>query len=328
MTPQEVTARGWGAVDVVFVTGDAYVDHPSFGMAVIGRTLEAHGFRVGIIAQPDWTSVHDFMRLGRPNLFFGVTAGNMDSMVNHYTSNRRRRSGDAYSPGGVRGRRPDRATLAYCQRAREAYRGVPIVAGGIETSLRRLAHYDYWSDKVRRSILLDAKADLLVYGMGERGLLEILERLKAGEPVREIRDVRGTAYRIGASETAPEEDTITLQPYEQVASDGRAFAEMTRIAHLETNPHNAKRLVQYHGREAVVVNADPAGLRPRANSSRRTATQGRRTGAPKTAGVAPGRSPLVIPRGLPSRDHLFGRFSISSSTTPGSASVEVSPSAP
>ncbi len=171
MTPAEVAARGWDAVDVVFVTGDAYVDHPSFAMALLGRVLEAEGFRVAILSQPDWHSCDAWRTFGRPRLCFAISAGNMDSMLNHYTANRKVRNDDAYSPGGEIGRRPDRATLAYCQRAREAYKGVPIIAGGVEASLRRLAHYDYWSDKVRRSILLDAKPDLLVFGMGERPLV-------------------------------------------------------------------------------------------------------------------------------------------------------------
>ena len=200
MTPAEVAARGWDAVDVVFVTGDAYVDHPSFAMALLGRVLEAEGFRVAILSQPDWHSCDAWRTFGRPRLCFAVSAGNMDSMLNHYTANRKVRNDDAYSPGGEIGRRPDRATLAYCQRAREAYKGVPIIAGGVEASLRRLAHYDYWSDKVRRSILLDAKPDLLVFGMGERPLVEIVKRLAAGQSVRELRDIRGVAYRLGASE--------------------------------------------------------------------------------------------------------------------------------
>jgi uncharacterized radical SAM protein YgiQ len=200
MTPAEVAERGWDAVDVVFVTGDAYVDHPSFAMALLGRVLEAQNFRVAILSQPDWHSCDAWRTFGRPRLCFAVSAGNMDSMLNHYTANRKVRNDDAYSPDGQIGRRPDRATLAYCQRAREAYQGVPVVAGGVEASLRRLAHYDFWSDKVRRSILLDAKADLLVYGMGERPLIEIVRRLAAGEAIRQLRDIRGTAYRLGASE--------------------------------------------------------------------------------------------------------------------------------
>jgi uncharacterized radical SAM protein YgiQ len=191
---QEMDDLGWDSCDMVLVTGDAYVDHPSFGMAVIGRVLEAQGFRVGIIAQPDWTSVDDFLSLGRPNLLFGVTAGNMDSMVNRYTSDRKRRSDDAYTPGGQGGRRPDRSVLVYSQRCREVFPDVPLVIGGIEASLRRIAHYDYWSDKVRRSVLVDAKADLLVYGNGERQIVEIAHRLAAGEPVSELTDIRGTAF--------------------------------------------------------------------------------------------------------------------------------------
>ena len=201
MTPDEVAARGWDAVDVVFVTGDAYVDHPSFAMALLGRVLEAEGFRVAILSQPDWHSCDAWRTFGRPRVCFAISAGNMDSMLNHYTANRKVRNDDAYSPDGQIGRRPDRATLAYCQRAREAYKGVPVIAGGVEASLRRLAHYDYWSDKVRRSIVMDAKPDLLVFGMGERPLVEIVRRLAAGESVRQLRDIRGVAYRLGASES-------------------------------------------------------------------------------------------------------------------------------
>jgi len=186
---------GWDCCDIVLVTGDAYVDHPSFGMALIGRLLEAQGFRVGIIAQPDWQNTDDFCELGKPNLFFGVTGGNMDSMVNRYTADRRLRSDDAYTPGGEAGKRPDRSVLVYSQRCREAYKGVPIILGGIEASLRRIAHYDYWSDKVRRSVLLDAKGDLLVFGNGERQVVEIAHRLAAGERVDELIDIRGTAFR-------------------------------------------------------------------------------------------------------------------------------------
>ncbi|MGH7135552.1 MAG: YgiQ family radical SAM protein, partial [Pirellulales bacterium] len=254
MTREEMQARGWDAVDVVFVTGDAYVDHPSFAMALLGRLLEAEGFRVAILSQPDWRSCEAWRTFGKPRLFFAVSAGNMDSMINHYTANRKVRNDDAYSPGGQIGRRPDRATLAYCQRAREAYKGVPVIAGGVEASLRRLAHYDYWSDKVRRSIILDCKADLVVFGMGERPIVEIAHRLSRGQTVRELRDLRGVVYRLGASETPPAENTITLPSFERASTDKRAFVELTRVAHHETNPHNAKRLVQYHDREAVVAN--------------------------------------------------------------------------
>ncbi|HEY1068122.1 MAG TPA: YgiQ family radical SAM protein, partial [Pirellulales bacterium] len=191
---------------------------------------------------------------GRPRLFFGVSAGNMDSMINHYTANKKVRNDDAYSPDGQIGLRPDRATLSYCQRAREAFKGVPIIAGGVEASLRRIAHYDYWSDTVRRSIIFDAKADLIGFGMGERAIIEAARRLQAGEPIEQLRNLRGVAYRLGASGTPPTENVVVLPSFEEVSTDKLAFAEMTRIAHLETNPGNAKTLVQAHGREWVVVN--------------------------------------------------------------------------
>ena len=253
MTAEEARQRGWDEVDVVFVTGDAYIDHPSFAMAILGRVLEAGGFRVGIVSQPDWHSCDDWKRFGRPRLFFAISAGNMDSMINHYTANRKVRNDDAYSPGGRIGLRPDRATLAYCQRAREAFKGVPVIAGGVEASLRRLAHYDYWSDKVRRSILLDCKASLLAYGMGEELILEIARRLDAGEDVRDLRDMRGVAYALGASETPPD-DALTIPSYEEVCRDKPAFAEATKMIHNETNPYNARRLVQWHDRQAIVAN--------------------------------------------------------------------------
>src|SRR6187455_363533 len=188
MTRAEMQARDWDEVDVVFVSGDAYVDHPSFANALLGRLLESYGFRVAILSQPDWRSADAWRTFGRPRLFFAVSAGNMDSMINHYTANKKVRNDDAYSPGGQIGRRPDRATLAYCQRSREAFKGVPVIAGGVEASLRRIAHYDYWSDKVRRPIIMDCKADLLVFGMGERPILEIAQRFKAGLGVRDCRD--------------------------------------------------------------------------------------------------------------------------------------------
>ena len=201
MSRAEMDALGWDSCDIIVVMGDAYVDHPSFGMAIIGRLLEAQGFRVGIIAQPDWQSAEPFRAMGRPNLFFGITAGNMDSMVNRYTSDRRIRSDDAYTPDGEGGRRPDRSVIVYSQRAREAFPDTPIVVGGIEASLRRIAHFDYWSEKVRRSILLDAKADLLVYGNAERQIVEIAHRLAGGEPIAAINDLRGTAF---TRKTVPE----------------------------------------------------------------------------------------------------------------------------
>lgn len=253
MSMDEARARGWDELDVVIVTGDAYIDHPSFAMSILGRVLEAAGFRIGIISQPNWHSCDDWRRFGRPKLFFGISAGNMDSMINHYTANRKVRNDDAYSPGGRIGLRPDRATLSYCQRAREAFKGVPVIAGGVEASLRRLAHYDYWSDKVRKSILLDSKADLVVFGMGENAIVEIAQRLQAGESVKQLRDMRGVAYALGASETAPE-DALALPSYEEVLADKFQFAEATRIIHQETNPYNARRLIQWHSNQAVVVN--------------------------------------------------------------------------
>ena len=315
MSRAEMDALGWDSCDIIIVTGDAYVDHPSFGMAVVGRTLEAQGFRVGIIAQPDWTSADAFMALGRPNLFFGVSAGNMDSMINRYTADRKRRNDDAYTPGNVGGKRPDRAVIVYSQRVREAYRDVPLIIGSIEASLRRIAHYDYWSDKVRRSILLDAQADLLLYGNAERALVDVAHRIAAGEPVQQIRDVRGTAfvckrlpaeYRVidsthidvvgpvdppinpyidtsspACAETSeaaagavqevaavrlldrPESDqpsVIRLPAYEQVRDDPALYAHASRILHKETNPYNARPLVQAHGDRDVWLNPPPIPL--------------------------------------------------------------------
>ncbi len=232
-TRAEMDALGWDACDVIVVTGDAYVDHPSFGMALIGRLLEAQGFRVGIIAQPDWHSADAFRALGKPRLYFGVTGGNMDSMVNRYTSDKKIRSDDAYTPGGVAGKRPDRAVLVYAQRCREAFKGVPVIVGGIGASLRRIAHYDYWSEKVRRSVLLDSKADLLLYGNAERALVEVTHRLNRGESIKSIRDIRGTAFAL--SEPLPGYGTIDsttldrpgpvqppVNPYQSTGADGDA----------------------------------------------------------------------------------------------------------
>jgi uncharacterized radical SAM protein YgiQ len=311
MSRAEMDALGWDSCDVIIVTGDAYVDHPSFGMAVIGRLLEAQGFRVGIIAQPDWRSAGPFLALGRPNLFFGVAAGNMDSMINHYTADRKRRNDDAYTPGNEGGRRPDRAVIVYSQRLREACPDVPLVIGGIEASLRRIAHYDYWSDKVRRSILLDSRADLLLYGNAERAIVEVAHRLAAGEPVHAIRDLRGSAFvrkriprgwrvinstsidPVGpaaapADPYAPAADdrcgerapaagdlqvlrivemdddatpaVIRLPACEQVRSDSALYAHASRILHRETNPHNARPLVQAHGDREVWLNPPPIPL--------------------------------------------------------------------
>lgn len=256
-TRPEMDARGWDAVDVVFVTGDAYVDHPSFANGILARVLEAAGYRVAVLAQPDWRSAEPWRAFGRPRLFFAISAGNMDSMINHYTANKKVRNDDAYSPGGRIGLRPDRATLPYCQRAREAFPGVPVIAGGVEASLRRLAHYDYWSDTVKRSILLDSKADLVVFGMGEQPILEIARRLASGETVKDLRDMRGVAYVLGAKEEPPT-DALVLPSFEEVKADKSRFALATKWIHQETNPLNARRLVQFHDRQAVVCN--PPGL--------------------------------------------------------------------
>ncbi|MFT5034045.1 MAG: putative radical SAM protein YgiQ, partial [Bacteroidia bacterium] len=321
MSRQEMDELGWDSCDIILVTGDAYVDHPSFGMAVVGRVLEAQGFRVGIIAQPDWQSAEPFKILGEPNLFFGVAAGNMDSMINRYTADRRLRHDDAYSPDNEGGKRPDRAVVVYSQRCREAYKNVPIVVGSIEASLRRIAHYDYWSDKVRRSILLDSRADLLVFGNAERAIVAIAHRAAAGENLREIRDLRGTAFVIKrvpdgwtvidsssvdtpgpvapltnpyivtteteACKTQQEEDSdpdaiqavkiidplsarkqgvdrkksvIRLPAYETVKSDPVQYAHAARVLHLETNPGNAKPLIQAHGDRDVWLNPPPIPL--------------------------------------------------------------------
>jgi uncharacterized radical SAM protein YgiQ len=284
-----MAALGWDACDVVLVTGDAYVDHPSFGAALVGRLLEAHGYRVGIIAQPDWRSAAAFAALGRPRLMFGITAGNMDSMVNRYTSDRRIRSDDAYSPDGRAGLRPDRSVIVYAQRCREAWNDVPIVIGGIEASLRRIAHFDYWSEKVRRSILLDAKADLLVYGNGERQIVEIARRLAAGDAPQALTDVRGTAF---ARRSGPPPEGLTeidsrevdspapglvplrlakprgdrartvlrLPDFEQVEPDAVLYAHASRVLHVESNPGNARALVQRHGDRDVWLNPPPIPL--------------------------------------------------------------------
>ena len=314
MSREEMDTLGWDQCDVILVTGDAYVDHPSFGMAIVGRVLEAQGFRVGIIAQPDWRSTGDFEALGPPALFFGITAGNMDSMVNRYTADRRVRRDDAYTPHGLGGQRPDRSVIVYAQRVREAFADTPIVIGGIEASLRRIAHFDYWQEKVRRSILLDARADLLVFGNGERQIVEIAHRLAAGEQPGEIRNVRGTAFLGTAAsggwteidsthldtpgpvdkhpdpyamevEIAAAARKSTLEPginvvrftrrvptadrsrsyirlpsYEQVRDDAVLYAHASRILHMESNPGNARALVQQHGASDVWLNPPPVPL--------------------------------------------------------------------
>lgn len=250
ITLNEARRRGWHELDVVFVTGDAYIDHPAFGVPLLARWLEAHGFRVGIIAQPDWRSKEPFMALGRPRLFFAVSAGAMDSMVAHYTPRKKLRHDDAYTPGNRHGARPNRATIIYTSRLKEAYRDVPVIIGGIEASLRRLAHYDYWEDKVRRSILLDAKADLLIYGMAELSLLELAQRVSGGETVGEIADLRGTVF---VSRTVPE-GGVTLPSFESVSSDKAAFVDAFRMAEKEQNPWCAQPLAQAHGSRNIICN--------------------------------------------------------------------------
>ena len=259
-TAAEVRARGWEQPDVIFVSGDAYLDHPSFAAALLGRVLEDAGFKVALLAQPDWRSADAWRELGPPRLFYAVSAGNMDSMINHYTANKKRRNDDAYSPGGQIELRPDRATNVYAQRCREAFSKVPVVIGGVEASLRRIAHFDYWSEKVRPSILVSSKADLLGFGMGESVITEIAHRLSAGERIEDLRDMRGVAYLLGkrGSIPDPEQETVTLPSFEEVTKDKRAFAVMTRQLHHETNPFNGKRLTQRHGDRTLVIN--PATL--------------------------------------------------------------------
>ncbi len=322
MSRAEMEQLGWDSCDIILVTGDAYIDHPSFGMALIGRLLEGQGFRVGIISQPDWNSAADFRKLGKPNLFFGVTAGNMDSMVNRYTSDRKIRSDDAYTPNAEPNKRPDRAVTVYAQRCREAFSGTPVIIGSIEASLRRIAHYDYWSDKVRRSVLPDSKADLLVFGNAERAIVEIAHRLAKGDKVGEIRDIRGTAFmappgwlpsdeweemdstevdtpgplvkhadpyamdsgqnaastaavaadgaqpvrivsrteRLAARRERRAHTVVRLPSYEQVKDDPVLYAHASRTFHLESNPGNARALVQAHGERDVWLNPPPIPL--------------------------------------------------------------------
>lgn len=269
-TREDVTRRGWSELDVIFVSGDAYIDHPAFGVPLLARWLEKHGFRVGIIAQPDWRSKDAFMTLGRPRLCFAVSAGAMDSMVAHYTPARKLRHDDAYTPGNRHGARPNRATIIYTSRLKEAYRDVPVLIGGIEASLRRFAHYDFWEDKVRRSILIDAKADLLIYGMAERTLLEVVGRLNAGERIQDVRSVRGTCRVAGKSEGAEgvfhhsdaadnveREHVLEIPSCEDVTADKALFAEAFRLASREQNPCSARTIVQRHG-DRLLVSAPPA----------------------------------------------------------------------
>jgi len=251
MTAGEVRARGWDQLDIIFVSGDACIDHPAFGVPLLARWLESFGLRVGIIPQPDWRSKEPFMALGRPRLFFAVSAGAMDSMVAHYTPARKLRHDDAYTPGNRHGARPNRATIIYTSRLKEAYRDVPVIIGGLEASLRRFAHYDFWEDKVRRSILFDAKADLLIYGMGERAILEVARRMRDGEKLPEIVDVRGTARIGNRPEDAP---CVALPSFEEVAASKEQFAQAFKTAYLEQNPWSARTLLQPHGNRLLVCN--------------------------------------------------------------------------
>ena len=321
MSRAEMDALGWDTCDVILVTGDAYIDHPSFGMALVGRLLEKQGFRVGIISQPDWQSAEPFRALGKPNLYFGITAGNMDSMINRYTSDRKIRSEDAYTPNGEPNKRPDRALTVYAHRAREAFPSTNIVIGSIEASLRRIAHYDYWSDQVRRSVLLDSKADILLFGNAERALVDLTHRIAAGEPIKSIRNLRGTAFLVPAgwkpasdwseanstridtpgrvdphpdpyemkekntpgcaTDSKPVEQpvlvlsreerqaalreqrsktVVRLPSYEQVKEDRVMYAHASRVFHLESNPGNARALVQAHGERDVWLNPPPLPL--------------------------------------------------------------------
>ena len=260
----EMAARGWDELDILFISGDAYVDHPAFGVPLLARLLEAEGYRVGIIAQPDWRDQEAFTGMGRPRLFAAVSAGAMDSMVNHYTAAKKRRNDDAYTPGNRAGARPNRAVIAYVAALKGAFRGLPVIIGGIEASLRRLAHYDYWDDAVRRSILLDSKADLLLYGMAENALLEVARRVAAGELPSQIHDLRGTAYLT----TLPPDDVINLPAFEQVSVDKKAFGTAFRLAEAEQNPLSGRALAQLHGNRWVVVN--PPSLPLDAGRTRQT----------------------------------------------------------
>jgi uncharacterized radical SAM protein YgiQ len=255
ISKQDMARRGWGELDVILVTGDAYCDHPSYGASVIGRVLEDAGYRVGIIAQPDWREIADFTKLGPPKLFFGVTAGNLDSMVANYTANRKKRRGDVYSPGNGSGLRPDRACIAYTNRIRQAYGCVPIVLGGLEASMRRLAHYDYWQDKVRRSVLLDSKADILVYGMGERQALEIAGGLKQGKDIRAIGGLNGTVTI--RNDISGLKDYLMLPSFEEAASDNGLFNEAFKAVQREFNHATGKALIQKHA-DRFVIQLPPA----------------------------------------------------------------------
>jgi len=251
----DLISRGWDELDIILVTGDAYVDHPSYGAALIGRVLERAGFTVGVIAMPDWRKKDDFMRLGRPRLFFGVTAGNMDSMVSNYTANKKLRSEDEYAPGGRSGLRPDRAAIIYTNRIKEAFPGVNVVLGGIEASMRRLAHYDYWSDKVRRSVLLDAKADILVYGMGEHQIVEIAKRLDKGEEIKTLDNISGTA--VIKNDISGLSGYVEIPSFEDVSTDKSFYRRAFNAVYAESDPFRGKTIIQKHG-ERYVVQLPPA----------------------------------------------------------------------
>ncbi len=255
MTRPEMDARGWAELDVLILTGDAYVDHPSFGAAMIGRVLEAMGLRVGIIAQPDWTKIESIQAMGTPRLFVGVTAGNLDSMLSNYTAARHKRKEDVYSEGGEPGKRPNHAAVVYTQMSRRAFPGVPVVLGGMEASMRRVAHYDYWEDKLKPSIMADAKADVLVYGMGERAVREIVARLKAGN--RDFSGIRGTALFLGSKATAAADfsDCIRLPSWEELQADKTHLMRLTKVVEAQQTPYSGKRLIQMHGNRALLQEA-------------------------------------------------------------------------
>jgi uncharacterized radical SAM protein YgiQ len=254
MSKDEMDALGWDQCDIILVTGDAYVDHPSFGMAIVGRLLESQGFRVGIIAQPDWHSLDAFKELGEPKLFFGVTAGNMDSMVNRYTSDKKIRTDDAYTPNAAPGKRPDRSVIVYSQKVREAYKRIPIILGGIEASLRRIAHYDYWSEKVRRSVLMDAKADILLFGNAERALVDVAHRIAAGTPIKDITDIRGTVFiadTIGSEWV--EQDSTTLDKPGKISPPIDPYQMAAPNQTKQSNEELAITRTKNHSREKVIV---------------------------------------------------------------------------
>ncbi|MFC1566848.1 YgiQ family radical SAM protein [bacterium] len=250
ISKQDMRERGWQELDIILITGDAYVDHHSYGTAVIGRVLEEAGYRVGIIAQPDWHNADDFKKLGRPRLFFGITSGNIDSMVANYTANKKRRQTDVYSPDGEPGKRPDRALIVYANKVREAFKDVPIVLGGLEASMRRLSHYDYWSGKVRRSIIMDAKADMIIYGMAERQIIEIAERINSGEIISEINDIRGSV--VVRNDLHVLEGYKIIPSFEEVSEDKIKFNEAFKLFYEELSPKDAKSVVQKHGDKYVV----------------------------------------------------------------------------